>query len=413
MLRSMFSGVSGLRSHQIMMDVVSNNIANVNTSGFKASRATFQEAISQVLRGASGIEPPRAGVNPMQIGLGVQAASIDTIFTQGATQLTGRATDVAIDGAGFLIMNVAGQERYTRSGTLNLDQVGNLSGPTGGILQGWMVDPLTGAVDFNAPLEDLSVPAGQTIDPVPTSVIEYGGSLPAEALVGDSIRATISVFDTLGNPHEVIADFVKTGVNAWEVTVTLPAGATAVSGLGPTAMTFDTDGNLTSAPTILLDDVVFPGGAGAQDITLDLAGQVPVVQFGGVATLNALGADGNAKGTLSGIEIGADGAITGRFSNGKNKILAYIALATFTNPGGLGREGESFFAESANSGVPLIGRPSGPLHGPLVAGAVEASNVDLAQEFTNMIIAQRGFQANSRAITTSDELLNELINLKR
>jgi flagellar hook protein FlgE len=414
MLRSMFSGVSGLRTHQIMMDVVANNISNVNTTGFKNSRATFQESISQVLRGASGVAPVRAGVNPMQIGLGVQTASIDGVFTQGATQITGRSTDVSIQGDGFFAVNVAGEVRYTRAGSFSVDQGGNLTGPSGGIVMGWMADPVTGAVDFDGPIVSIRLPAGQVLEPRATSSVELSGNLPATAAVGDVARTSIVVYDGLGNPHELQSVFTKTATNQWSVEFTPPAGASPAS-LGPYALTFSASGNLVSPASLdlPLTGVTFPGGAPAQAITMRFGGTSPLVQFGGPTTVESLSQDGSGMGIMRGFAIGNDGTISGQFSNGQTKTLGYLALANFNNPSGLVRQGESMFVVSNNSGLPQIGRPGDGTVGSLNAGTLEMSNVDLAQEFTNLIIAQRGFQANSRSITTSDEMLQELVNIKR
>jgi flagellar hook protein FlgE len=274
MLRSMFAGVSGLRSHQTMMDVVGNNISNVNTAGYKATRATFQEALTQVVRGASASDPARAGVNPMQLGLGARVSAIDGVFSQGATQVTGRPTDVAVQGEGFFVVNFGGQQYYTRAGAFSFDAEGFLTGPQGEIVQGWMGDPP----------------------------------------------------DTTAAP-----------------------------------------GNVQIAALADYQDVA----------------------------------------------IGPDGSIRARQADGTEVLLATLATATFDNPNGLTRAGSSLFAESANSGGAAVGQPGTDTRGALQSGTLEMSNVDLALEFTNLIIAQRGFQANSRTITASDEMLQDLVNLKR
>ncbi len=425
MLRAMFSGVSGLRSHQTMLDVVSNNIANVNTSGFKASRVTFQEAISQVLRGSSGTDVVRAGTNPMQLGLGTNVASIDGIFTQGATQLTGRNTDLAIQGDGFFIVEAGGARQYTRSGAFSLDQGGNMVGPTGAVAQGWMADA-TGEVNFNSEVTSIQLPAGQTIPPVATTVVEVGGNLPVEDVPGVTrISSSITMYDSLGDPQRLTMHFDSTGVNTWDVSAeyTDAAGTVLTAPAAPVEVIFDTDGAMLSvggvavgpgAPAeIALTGLNFGNGSSLQDLTIKLDGAVETVQFGGGRTLEAREQDGQPIGLLRGFAVGNDGAITGQFSNGEAKVLGYMAMATFNNPAGLVREGESMYSESGNSGVELVGPPGTGSAGLITAGALEMANVDLAQEFTNLIIAQRGFQANSRAITTSDEVLSELVNLKR
>ncbi len=424
-LRSMFSGVSGLRAHQTMMDVVSNNIANVNPAGFKASRVTFQEAISQVLRGSSGgSDVVRAGINPVQLGLGVNVAAIDGVFSQGATQLTGRTTDMAIQGEGYFVMDVRGEQMYTRAGAFNLDQGGRLVGSGGSVVQGWLADE-NGVVDVNRSIEDIVLPAGQTIDPITTTELEIGGNLPVADVTGESVTTSITVFDSLGEPQRMSVSFTNTGTNTWDVQASyVDASGTVVnSPAAPVEVTFDVNGQLATVggttvdaanpAEIALTGIDFGNGSDLQDVTVKLDGDVPAVQFGGPSTIEAREQDGQPIGHLRGFTFGNDGVITGQFSNGEAKTLGFLALATFNNPGGMRREGDSFFSGTGNSGVPLLGPPGDNASGLITAGALEMSNVDLAQEFTNLIIAQRGFQANSRAITTSDEVLSELVNLKR
>lgn len=413
MLRSMFAAVSGLRSHQTMMDVVGNNIANVNTAGFKSSRVTFQEALIQVLRGASRAAPAQAGTNPLQTGLGTTVAAVDGVFTQGASQVTGRSTDLAIQGDGFFVVERGGDTLYTRSGAFSFDELGNLTTPTGQRVQGWLADPATNAIDYNAPLTDVVLPIGQINEPLATTTIDIGGNLPADGAVGETVNTSITVYDSLGNPQDVAVAFEKTADNAWDLTVTYPAGTTPAT--STSSITFDTDGTLLTPASgdETFTGVQFPGGPDPQDLTLKFDGPSPLVQFGGTATAEATSQDGSAIGYLRDFNVGADGTISGRFSNGLTKVLGAVAVATFNNPGGLVREGESTFSVSVNSGQPLVGQPGSGNRGLLTAGALEMSNVDLAQEFTNLIIAQRGFQANSRGISTSDEMLQELVNLKR
>ena len=283
MLRSMFAGVSGLRSHQTMLDVTGNNISNVNTTGFKTSRATFQDALYQVSRGATGGTPATGGINPMQIGLGTRVAAVDGIFSQGALQPTNRSTDIAIQGEGFFIIkDQAGANLFTRSGAFNFDSAGNLVAAGGEIVQGVSgANPPTNAA--------LAVPATPT--------------------------------------------------------------------------------NITVDPAVL--------------------------------------------GQMRDIAVGADGHITARDTTGAEVFLGRVATASFLNPNGLNRLGNSNFSASANSGLPEVGAPGTGNRGLTVGGSLEMSNVDLAQEFTQLIMAQRGFQANARTITTSDELIQELVNLKR
>jgi len=208
MMRSMFAGVSGLRAHQTMMDVVGNNIANVNTAGYKASQVTFQEALTQLMRGAA------SGINPLQVGLGVKVGSIDGIFTQGASQITGRTTDLAIQGDGFFVLQQGGQRVFTRAGSFSFDGAGNLVAPGGYNVMGWVADT-DGTIDSNRAISGIQIPIGQVTPPVTTGRVDVGGNLSAESAVGDQVTTSIVVYDSLGNPHELTILFEKTADNAW------------------------------------------------------------------------------------------------------------------------------------------------------------------------------------------------------
>lgn len=408
MMRSMFAGISGLRSHQTMMDVVGNNIANVNTAGFKASVITFQEALSQTLQGPSAATDDSGGSNGIQIGLGTKVGSIGTVFTQGATQVTGRTTDIAIQGDGFFVLDNGGQREYTRAGNFNFDASGNLTASGGARVMGWSADA-TGTVDMSTSIAPLSIPLSQVIDPVVTSEVQLGGNLPADVAVGESSTTTISVFDSLGNSHELLLTFTKNAANDWTLTGEIDGTAVSMSAPG---VTFDSAGILTSASPITVSGYT-PPGADPMSFEVELQGDSPIVQFGGTDSMAAFSQDGNAIGFLRDFVIGDDGTITGQFSNGYTKPLAVVAMSTFSNPVGLMKSGQSRYQASTNSGEPLVGQAGTGNRGQMSAGTLEMSNVDLAQEFTNMIIAQRGFQANSRIITASDEILGDLVNMKR
>ncbi len=407
-MRSMFAGVSGLRSHQTMMDVVGNNIANVNTAGFKSAQITFGEAMAQTLQGPAGSGVQSGGTNPLQIGLGVQVASIDGVFTQGATQITGRPTDIAIQGDGFFVLQGSSGRVYTRAGTFRWDESGNLVAPGGQLVQGWLADA-AGNVQTQTAVTTINLPLSQVIDPVETSTVQLGGNLSSDMAVGEIHSTSIVVYDSLGNAQELLVEFEKTGANAWDVRGTMNGTSLTLS---TGSVTFGPDGALTSSGTITVSGYTPPGASPINfDVVLD--GASPLVQFGGSASAESIDQDGNAIGFLTDFSIASNGTISGQFSNGETKVLAKIATATFNNPSGLIRAGETRFEASVNSGQPLIGEPGNGNRGMLASGALEMSNVDLAQEFTNLIIAQRGFQANSRVITASDEVLADLVNLKR
>ncbi len=416
MMRSMFSGVSGLRVHQTMMDVVGNNIANVNTVGFKASTVIFQDTLSQLLRGASaGGGANDAGVNPEQVGLGVKVGGIDIILTQGASQLTGRATDVAIQGDGFFIVRTAEETLYTRAGSFTFDERGFLTDPSGAIVQGWLANQ-NGQVFTNAPITDVKLPVGQVINPVATTQITVGGNLSTGALVTDQpISTAIEVVDSLGTKQRVTLDFAKTGPNSWTMTAYDP---NAVQIGSPVSLAFDpATGALTTPAPGSPPSFTFtpPGGAAAMTFEVNFGQDTPtaLTQLGGSSTATAMDQNGTLTGYLRSFAISDDGSVSGVFSNGRSQVLGKLALAAFNNPSGLIKAGGSLFRSSAASGSPLAGTAGSAGRGSLAAGTLEMSNVDLAQEFTDLIIAQRGFQANSRIISASDEMLQDLVNLKR
>ncbi|GAB2693902.1 flagellar hook protein FlgE [Thalassiella azotivora] len=397
MLRSLFSGISGLRSHQTMMDVTGNNIANVNTTGFKSSQTQFQDTLSQMLQAAGAPQGERGGTNPAQVGLGVRVAGITTNFGQGATQLTGRSTDLMISGDGFFMVRSNGEQMYTRAGAMNFDASGRMVTTEGAPLQGWMADA-TGTINRNGPMQDLMLPVGALMPPSATTSTTFGGNLPSDGTV-TSISTPIEVFDAQGNARTLGAVFTRTSTppavpTTWDLTLTDPAGATTT-----VAVAFDASGNLTSAPTAAV------GG-----IAVDLAG---LTGYAGNNSVAALSQDGYETGALQAFTLGPDGVLTGVFSNSLKQPLGQLAIATFANATGLEKAGSSLFRTTANSGNALIGVPGEDGRGTLTGGALEMSNVDLAQEFTNLIVAQRGFQANSRIITSSDEILQDLVNLKR
>jgi flagellar hook protein FlgE len=432
MLRSMFSGVSGLRSHQTMMDVIGNNIANVNTVGYKASSVVFQDLLSQALRGAGA---PTAGANgnggtnPSQVGLGVRVGGVTTNFTQGAAQLTGRSTDLSISGDGFFVVRQQGQTLYTRAGSMSFDALGRLTTSDGAVLQGWTADA-SGAINTNVTVGDISMPLGQSITPSVTKAVALGGNLPSDAPIssdgsvpGSKVVTSITVYDEAGAARDVTFTFIHTAADEWEVTATMPAlddGAPVEVGSetitwdpSETPPQFDVlDFELDFSSIAAGDEVGAFGGEIA--VSLGTPGDPEAMsQYAGESSLAALSQDGSAMGSLQSFTIGQDGIVTGVFSNGRTRAIGQIALANFANPVGLEKTGSSSYRETVNSGLAAIGTAGTAGRGSLAGATLEMSNVDLAQEFTNLIVAQRGFQANSRVITASDELLQDLVNLKR
>lgn len=391
MLRSLFSGISGLRSHQTMLDVTGNNIANVNTTGFKASQTQFQDTLSQVLTNPGGAQAGIGGTNPAQVGLGVKVAAISTNFQQGAAQTTNRSTDMMISGDGFFSVQKNGQTFYTRNGSFDFDATGQLVTAEGGLVRGWLANA-AGQIDTTGPLGTIQLPTTTLVGAQATTNVAFGGNLPSDAAVGTNLVRDVEVFDELGASSTLTLAFTRTGTG-WNVSGT-DGGASATGTLA-----FNTDGTLATGGTLAI------GGR-----NVDLSG---VTGYAALSTVEVETVNGNQAGSLQSFSINADGTIIGAFSNGTKQDIGRIALATFANPVGLQKAGGSLYTTSVNSGNPQVGTAGTGGRGSLIGGAVEMSNVDLSSEFTNLIIAQRGFQANSRVITTSDELLQELVNLKR
>jgi len=414
MLRSLFSAISGLQAHQTKLDVTGNNIANVNTVGYKTSSTVFEDTLSQVLRNGTSPNGETAGTNPAQVGLGVQVAGITTNFAQGSTQSTGRALDFMISGDGFFVTNSGGEQQYTRAGSFNVDKLGTLATPDGSALQGWTATG--GVVDTNKPLGNLQIPIGDVLAPEQTVNNKITGNLSADNPAAQQMQ--ITAYDAQGNPHQMNYSFTPTAgtPNAWSLQVTekMPDGTT--KSLGTTPLSFDAKTGAIAPTTTTFD----PSADGDDNwtgtpptITVDLS---QVTQFGGKTSVARVDPDtgaGCAMGTLQTWTLSPDGTIVGKYSNDQSRTLGQLAMATFSNPNGLEKAGNSSFRAANNSGLAQIGLPNSGGRGSLTSGALEMSNVDLAQEFTSLIIAQRGFQANSKVITTSDEILQSLVQMKQ
>lgn len=532
MMRSLFAGVSGLRNHQVRMDVIGNNVANVNTVAFKASRVTFKEGFAQLLQGASRPPGDHGGINPIQVGLGMQVGSIDQIFSQGNIETTGQTTDLAIQGDAFFVVAKGKQHFYTRSGNFQLDADGRLVSPTNGfvvqgrvatngVLQEGITDiklpfgqktaarqtskvTLSGNLDaasspFVGPFltQDLATPqatingttasgsgphayetnATVTFGPnansafykitddgagnftlykngtavataagVAGSTFSLGdvdvtlaagyiaGDIPATVGAADEITyeynstiadavnenrytsTTISVYDSLGQKHELKLWLHKENATTWsyEVDTSGLIGVPSLASGGNGYLTFNTDGTLDAANSSVPDVRFTPDGA--EPLTINVnpgSGVNGITQFAATSTAVLRDQDGYAMGDLVNFSIDRTGLLTGSFSNGTNVTLAQIVLADFNNPSGMLRTGDNMYSVSGNSGNAVLGFALEGSQSFITSGALEMSNVDLASEFTNMIVTQRGFQANGRVITNSDQMLEEVVNLKR
>lgn len=453
MMPSLYSGVAGLKNHNVRMNVIGNNIANVNTYGFKYSRVTFQDLLYQKLSGAAAPTEDKGGVNPKETGLGMLTASIDKIFTEGSIQNTGKNTDLAIQGEGFFILAKGEQRFYTRAGTFDIDKDGILVNPANGLkVLGWTaVQDAQGNMVINtaADIGEIHIPIygkdparattevglkcnlNSTLQPVTPEMTE------AE-MAQSTHTTTIDVYDSEGEVHRLVLQFRKIADNQWRIIANLeggqnvtldlqrgaiaaPAGATNeivmnFNQLGAPISITDAVGNTINTgqlSAVLRANI--PGREALNiNINLGTVGEyIGVTQFASPSTTKAVTQNGYSLGYLEAFEIDDRGVITGSYTNGQKKTLAQVALAIFTNPGGLNQEGENLFTISNNSGLPLVGEPDTGGRGKIRAGALEMSNVDLAEQFTDMIVTQRGFQANSRTIVTADQMIQELLTLKR
>ncbi len=470
MMSSMYSAISALKANQMAMDVIGNNVANVNTVGFKSSTVTFSDVLSQTLSPATAADMSNGtgGTNPMQVGLGVKVSSINTLMTAGSLQLTGNPTDFAINGEGFFVVSDGNQGSYmfTRAGNFGIDEYGNLVTADGMMVCGYMdyggsAQPDGSYLfDTEQSVEPINIFSDQynndkqIIAPEATKNVDFTGNLDAsEEARGIGISdigtvpesgeqdfsAPITVYDELGNEYEINVNFTKCFVDesdpdnpitSWYWDVPSPNGTTSTSGY----IKFDDTGQIITGESDfeMVDDTeqiiteesgfetvselsIIPNasdtGAGSFNVILDFN---DLSMFSYNSSAKAFIVDGYPSGELIDFNIGADGIIQGIYSNGQQQPLGMIGLAEFDNPAGLESVGNNLYISTANSGnFTTAYTPGTGGTGSLSVGYLEMSNVDLAREFNNMIITQKGFQANSRVITTVDEMLDELINLKR
>lgn len=458
MMRSMFSGVSSLRAHQLRMDVIGNNIANVNTVGFKASTATFAETFSQTLSGASSSSDSRGGTNPMQVGLGATIAAIGVNHTKGSIQRTDVATDLMVDGSGFFMVSndKNGQNMYyTRAGNFTMDEQGYLV-----TTNGYFV------LDVNK--KAIQVNMSDTKNATATDRIVVNGNINVDDV---DYTTTVDIYDSLGDVQTMNINFIGPALRTTTpLTLTAPMDAYDPINVAP-------DGTVTATPnnyafkkmsiTNSTGTEVFPDPA-VNDLyamfnengeIVDLVSVAPgddpmtdtITSFSQMLNVNVAGAgvidlsinramffsngdttksriftqvskesdakgvqlEGISAGSIDTFNISSKGEIIGIYTNGERKVLQTLGLVAFDNPAGLEKIGNNMFQNTPNSGTPKYGAPATGSFGAVTPGALEMSNVDLAAQFTDMITTQRGFQANSRVITTSDEILQELVNLKR
>ncbi len=421
MLQAMLAGVASIKAQQTRMNVIGNNLANVNTTAYKGSRVTFQDMLAQTIRGATKPTGALGGTNAIQFGLGVLVGGTDVNNGQGSLNSTSRPTDFAIQGNGYFVVSDGSSLSYTRDGAFNLDANGDLvHSATGQKMTGWTANPATGIINTNKPLGPaaaLNIPVGARTAVQQTTNVTWTGNLDSRVFTSGgppaSTAGTIRVYDALGTQHDM--DIVMTQgatANSWNWSITPKNGDTVKAGTGSGTITFDpaTGKMLTGTPGLV--SLVPPVAAGTPniDMTMDLS---TISQLATSMQVQASNQNGFAPGSLSSFSVDTSGVITGLYTNGLTRSLGQIAMAIFPNTSGLEREGNNLWRDTNNSGVPVIGAPQTGGRGLVNSGFLEQSNVDISNEFTDLIITQRGFQANTKIVTTVDEMLQELISMKR
>jgi flagellar hook protein FlgE len=403
--------LSGLDASSKQLSVLANNLANLNTVGFKSQVAQFQDLFYQQI-GTSG------DGNPVQQGVGVSVSGISANLTQGSIQSSGVPTDVAIQGNGYFVANTNGEVVFTRAGDFSVGSSGQLLTPEGAAVQGYPA--VNGVVNPNATLGPLTIATGATNPPNPTSKVQLSLNLNSDTPVAGTFSTSIAVFDSLGGSHVLTYNFTKTGANAWNYAITIPAADVGAAGAPVTVkagtLAFNGAGVLT-APAANVAGITINGLAdGATPLTFswnvfDANGNGQLTQVSSPSATSGTQQDGFASGSLVSYLIGSDGTIQGTFSNGQTSALGRIALASFANQQGLVRNGSNEFLASLSSGQANVGTPGTGGRGTLSGGALEQSNVDIATQFAQLIVAERSYQANAKSVTTFDQITQTTLNL--
>ncbi len=414
MFGSLSTALSALSAHSAAIDVVGNNLANLNTTGYKQNTVSFFEMMN-----SAGF----SGQGESQVGFGVGRPLTFRQFSQGSVQNTSGALDVAIQGDGFLMVkNSQNATLYTRGGNLQVDKNGVLLSPTGERMQGWVESG--GTLATSGPPGDMNVPIGTLRPPIATTSFSADLNLNSAATAGPpatTFSTSLEVFDSLGASHIISVAFNKTAnPNEWSYALSVP-NADVTSPITPVTgtLTFSSAGLLTSPPVVgpfpTLPITGLANGAADLNITWNLySGQTPkLTQYSQPSAVSANTQDGSPTAQLTKVTIGDGGSLLAQYSNGVQTVFGQLAMATVRNPNSLIAVGNNNFQLGARSAEPAVGTPGSGGRGSIIGGAIENSNVDIAREFTNLIILQRGYQANAKTVTTVDELSQDTINLKR
>jgi len=402
--------LSGLNASDTALATISNNLANLNTTGYKDTNVNFQDMFYQLL-GSNG------SGDQLQVGAGTSVGSIATNFSGGSVEDTGVNTDVAITGNGFFVVQDGGNTYYTRAGDFTQNASGYLVTADGYEVMGY---PATnGVVNTNGGLEPIQLPMGMISAPTATQNISLEANLSSNTAVGGTYDTNITVYDSLGTSHVLSLDFTRTS-SGWSYTATLPSsditgGTGTATTVASGSLSFDSNGNLTSTTPITLSIPNLADGASTMSMNWELAsssGTGLITQVSGSSSTSNTTQDGATSGSLTSFSINSDGTISGAFSNG-TKVVGQIALANFANLQGLTKEGDNNYSATISSGAAIVGTPGTSSMGTLTGSALELSNVDMSTEFSNLIIAERGYQANAKSVTTFDQIAQDTINLIR
>ena len=399
------TALSALSSYDLMLQVTANNLANLNTPGFKSQSLHFLDTFYQTLQAPTvPIGGGQGGKNPIQVGMGVSFGAIITRLAQGTFAPTGMPTDMAIIGNGFFTVSKNGQVLYTRDGAFRVDADGNLVHTgTGAFLLGWMADE-AGNINPGSDLQQIKIPVGGALAARATTLVRFGGNLDARLDVGSTQTLSFTIYDSQGNPHLVQVTLTKTAPNSWDWQAEFNGSV-----VGSGTIQFNEYGQWQSG-TGTISLTLTNGALSPQSIQLDFSA---MNQLASTSTASAVFQDGFAAGVLEAVSVDARGIIIGSFSNGVTRPLAQVAVAVFSNPEGLERVGDNMFKASGNSGLPRYLPPGVGGAGRIQASGLEQSNVDLARELTQVLIAQRSFQAAARTILAADEMTQEALNLRR
>jgi len=430
MFGSFVSALSGLKAAGTAIDVIGNDLANLNTTGFKSSTLSFQDVVADL-----------SGTASRQVGSGVASPLIFKNYTQGAIQTTGGPNNAAIQGQGFFIVRKADKgapvatspditnDLFTRAGNFQIDKNGFLVSATGERVQGWSLNTATGKVSPSDPIGDIIVPIGSNRAAKPTTSFDANLNLDASAAAGAPFSIPINVYDSLGNSHVISANFTKGATaNTWDATVNSADPAVTLTGNGPFTFTFNTDGSLQtvtgSDPTtgdITGIQMAITGGAQSpQNLSWSpwitppvgtTAGVGRVTQFAESSATSSISQDGLPAAQLTSVTITDNGSVLADYSNGSQQEVARLALVSIRNPSSMVSSGNNNYRAGQDSAAPVVGEAGTGGRGTIVGGSLESSNVDMATEFTQLIIFQRSYSANARVITTTDQISQETINL--